>query len=97
VAARVTAFVLPTEGERASICAGFEKSPATSLVRTASKPLAIGISAFARTLANKGIEIARLRMACAVPGEQLSQFSEALRRLGENAAYLYSLGENYWF
>jgi hypothetical protein len=46
---------------------------------------------------NKGIEIARLRMACAVPGEQPSQFSEALRRLGENAAYLYSTGENYWF
>jgi predicted AAA+ superfamily ATPase len=46
---------------------------------------------------NKGIEIARLRMACAVPGEQPSQFSEALHRLGENAVYLYSAGENYWF
>jgi hypothetical protein len=46
---------------------------------------------------NRGIEIARLRLACAVPGEQPSQFSEALRRLGENAAYLYSAGENYWF
>ena len=46
---------------------------------------------------NKGIEIARLRLACAIPGEQPSQFSEALRRLGENSAYLYSSGENYWF
>jgi predicted AAA+ superfamily ATPase len=46
---------------------------------------------------NRGMEIARLRMACAVPGEQPAQFSEALRRLGENAAYLYSAGENYWF
>ena len=46
---------------------------------------------------NKGLEIARLRMACAIPGEQPSQFSEALRRLGENAAYLYNSGENYWF
>jgi predicted AAA+ superfamily ATPase len=46
---------------------------------------------------NRGIEIGRLRLACAVPGEQPSQFSEALRRLGENAAYLYSAGENYWF
>src|SRR5262249_568359 len=34
---------------------------------------------------------------CAVPGEQPAQFSEALRRLGESAAYLYSAGENYWF
>lgn len=46
---------------------------------------------------NRGIEIARLRVGCAIPGEQPSQFSEALRRLGENAAYLYSAGENYWF
>jgi hypothetical protein len=46
---------------------------------------------------NRGIEIARVRMACAVPGEQPSIFSEGLRRLGENAAYLYSAGENYWF
>jgi hypothetical protein len=46
---------------------------------------------------NKGMEVARLRLACAVPGEQPSQFSEALRRLGENAAYLYNTGENYWF
>ena len=46
---------------------------------------------------NKGMEVARLRLACAVPGEQPSQFSEALRRLGENAAYLYNSGENYWF
>src|SRR6202030_1161931 len=46
---------------------------------------------------NKGIEIARLRLACAIPGEQPSQFSEALRRLGEHAAYLYNAGENYWF
>jgi hypothetical protein len=44
---------------------------------------------------NRGMEIARLRLACAIPGEQPSQFSEALRRLGENAAYLYSSGENY--
>jgi hypothetical protein len=36
-------------------------------------------------------------MACAIPGEQPSQSSEAIRRLGENAAYLYSAGENYWF
>ncbi|MFM9863449.1 MAG: DUF499 domain-containing protein [Micropepsaceae bacterium] len=46
---------------------------------------------------NRGMEVARLRMACAVPGEQPSQFSEALRRLGETAAYLYNSGENYWF
>lgn len=46
---------------------------------------------------NPGLEIARLRFACAIPGEQPSIFSEALRRLGENAAYLYNKGDHYWF
>ena len=32
------------------------------------------------------MEVARLRLACAVPGEQPSQFSEALRRLGTHRA-----------
>jgi hypothetical protein len=36
VAARVTALFLPIDGDRASICAGFERSPATSLESTAS-------------------------------------------------------------
>lgn len=46
---------------------------------------------------NRGYEVARLRMACAFPGEQPSQFSEALRRLDENAAYLYKSSDSYWF
>ena len=36
VAARVTALFLPMDGDRASICAGLERSPATSLEITAS-------------------------------------------------------------
>jgi hypothetical protein len=64
-------------------------------VTRAATALFMGTSPHGST--NRGMEIARLRMACAVPGEQPSQFSEAVRRLGENAAYLYSAGENYWF
>jgi hypothetical protein len=47
---------------------------------------------------NKGVDVSRVRLACAIPGEQPSQFSEALRRLSDdNAAYLYNQGESYWF
>jgi hypothetical protein len=47
---------------------------------------------------NKGLEVARLRLACAVPGEQPAQFSDALRRMQQDgAAYLYAEGDRYWF
>jgi Protein of unknown function (DUF499) len=65
------------------------------VVTRAATALFMATAPFGST--NKGLEIARLRVACAVPGEQPSQFSEALRRLGESAAYLYNSGENYWF
>jgi len=48
-------------------------------------------------ITNKGMEVARVRLACAYPGDQPSQFSEAIRRLHENAAYLDSRGDTYWF
>jgi predicted AAA+ superfamily ATPase len=64
-------------------------------VTRAATALFMATSPFGST--NRGVEVARLRLSCAIPGEQPSQFSEALRRLGENAAYLYSQGENYWF
>lgn len=46
---------------------------------------------------NPGYEIARIRLACAIPDEQPSLFGEALRRMQETAAYLYHDGDRYWF
>lgn len=46
---------------------------------------------------NPGYEIARIRLACAVPDEQPSLFGEALRRMQETAAFLYHDGDRYWF
>lgn len=46
---------------------------------------------------NRGYEISRIRLACAVPDEQPSLFGEALRRMQETAAYLYHDGDRYWF
>jgi hypothetical protein len=74
------------------------RSPSLSknkAVTRAATALFMATSPFGTT--NKGLDMARLRLACANPGEQPSQFSEALRRLSENAVYLYNVGENYWF
>jgi hypothetical protein len=46
---------------------------------------------------NAGITGQGLRLACAEPGDQLAIFGEALRELGERAAYLYEEGGRYWF
>jgi predicted AAA+ superfamily ATPase len=75
------------------------RSPAVGknkAVTRAATALFMATSPFGST--NRGIEVARVRLACAIPGEQPSQFSEGLRRLSdENAAYLYNQRESYWF
>jgi len=47
--------------------------------------------------ANYGIEDRRIKLGCALPGEQLAQFGDALRRLSDVATYLYSDGPRYWY
>ena len=47
--------------------------------------------------ANYGIEDRRIKLGCAIPGEQLAQFGDALRRLSDVATYLYSDGPRYWY
>ncbi len=79
----------------AQIEARFPSVGKNRAVTRAATAVFMGTAPYGST--NKGIEVARLRLACAYPGDQPSQFSEALRRLQENAAYLYSQGDTYWF
>lgn len=46
---------------------------------------------------NPGLEMARLRLGCAVPGDQPSLFGDAIRRMQESSAFLYAEGDRYWF
>lgn len=46
---------------------------------------------------NPGVEMARLRLGCAVPGDQPSLFGDAIRRMQESSAFLYAEGDRYWF
>lgn len=54
-------------------------------------------SAPIQTAAHQGIEERRVRLGCVMPGEPISIFSDALRRLAATATYLYHDGTRYWY
>lgn len=45
----------------------------------------------------RGIEEVRVRLATVQPGEQMSVFNDALRRMSHQLMYLYSEGGRYWY
>ncbi|MFP5271999.1 Swt1 family HEPN domain-containing protein [Coleofasciculus sp.] len=46
--------------------------------------------------ANRGLEDRRIKLACVQPGETAATFGDALRRLTDQATYLYIDGNRYW-
>ena len=48
-------------------------------------------------VANRGIDDRRVNLGCVVPGEQVSLYGDALRRLAATATYLYQDGSRYWY
>ncbi|WP_448572868.1 Swt1 family HEPN domain-containing protein [Trichothermofontia sp.] len=46
--------------------------------------------------ANRGIEDRRIKLGCVQPGENSAIFGDALRRLTDQATYLYVDGNRYW-
>lgn len=54
-------------------------------------------SAPTQAAANQGIEDRRVRLGCVMPGESISIFGDALRRLAATATYLYQDGTRYWY
>ena len=49
------------------------------------------------SVANQGLDERRIRLGCAMPGESVSDFGDALRRLADSATYLYRDGARYWY
>ncbi len=47
--------------------------------------------------ANKGLNDRQVRLGCVQPGENVATFSDALRRLTDNATHLYVDGQRVWF
>ncbi len=46
---------------------------------------------------HRGIEDARVKLGCVVPGESVPVFGDALRRLAASATYLYQDGSRVWY
>ena len=47
--------------------------------------------------ANRGVDIKRVVLGCAQPGEQPGKFTDALKYLSNEAAHLYVDGSQYWY
>ncbi|MCF2971517.1 DUF499 domain-containing protein [Synechococcus sp. Nb3U1] len=46
--------------------------------------------------ANRGLDDRRIKLGCVQPGESVATFGDALRRLTDQATYLYIDGNRYW-
>jgi hypothetical protein len=64
--------------------------------RRVARTLYLG-SAPTSSAANRGVEDRRIKLGCAMPGEQPAVFGDALRRLSTSATYLYQDGPRYWY
>ena len=49
------------------------------------------------TEGTRGINLQRINLGCVQPGEPIGQFADALRRLSNDARYLYVDGLQYWY
>jgi predicted AAA+ superfamily ATPase len=47
--------------------------------------------------ANRGIDAARIRLGCVLPGDTIATFGDALNRLSSRATYLYADAGRYWY
>lgn len=47
--------------------------------------------------AKKGLENRQIKLGCVLPGEVLGTFGDALRKLADQATYLYADGNRYWY
>jgi Protein of unknown function (DUF499) len=66
-----------------------------SAARRVARTLYLG-SAPTLRMANKGLEDRAIKLGCVQPGETVSAFGDALRRLIGGATHLYENGQRYW-
>ncbi len=67
-----------------------------SACRRVARTIYMG-SAPTQRAANRGIEDRQVKLGCVQPGENVSTFGDALRRLTDRATYLYVDGKRYWY
>jgi hypothetical protein len=67
-----------------------------SATRRVARTIYLG-SAPTQRAANRGIDDRTVKLGCVQPGEAPATFGDALRRLTDQATYLYVDGQRYWF
>lgn len=67
-----------------------------SAARRVARTLYLG-SAPTFRMPNKGIEDRQIKLGCVQPGESVAIFGDALRRLADQATYLYQNAQRYWY
>lgn len=67
-----------------------------SASRRVARSIYLG-SAPTQQAANRGIDDRTIKLACVQPGETPATFGDALRRLTDQATYLYVDGQRYWY
>ena len=67
-----------------------------SATRRVARTIYLG-SAPGQQAANRGIDDRSVKLGCVQPGESPATFGDALRRLGDQATYLYVDGQRYWY
>jgi hypothetical protein len=67
-----------------------------SATRRVARTIYLG-SAPIQQAANRGIDDRRIKLGCAQPGETSATFGDALRRLTDQATYLYVDKQRYWY
>ncbi len=67
-----------------------------SATRRVARTIYLG-SAPTQQAANRGVDDRSIKLGCVQPGESPATFGDALRRLGDQATYLYVDGQRYWY
>lgn len=67
-----------------------------SAARRVARTIYFG-SAPSQQAANKGLDDRHVKLGCVQPGERSPVFGDALRRLSDQATYLYRDGSRYWY
>ena len=60
-------------------------------------PVALKSVLFDGTMNLKGLEDRQIKLGCVQPGETSGTFGDALRKLADQATYLYVDGSRYWY
>ena len=88
------------DGERAETTALDNRDTrfgAVQACRRAARTVFLGSAPTTSNQLVRGIEIERVVLGCAQPGQQTGVFKDALRRLSEHLHYLNSANDRFWF